>query len=133
MGLNSGIMTVGNMGSTGRMAYTLSGDNVNLGSRLEGLNKQYGTHIMMSEYTYGLVKDKVIARELDNVRVKGKNKPVVVYELIDVPEGLEPPESRDKKKKGRGTTLPLKRMAAALSCAVLTLCVSCELTHFPIS
>ncbi len=100
MGLNSGIMTVGNMGSTGRMAYTLSGDNVNLGSRLEGLNKQYGTHIMMSEYTYGLVKDKVIARELDNVRVKGKNKPVVVYELIDVPEGLEPPESRDKKKKG---------------------------------
>lgn len=99
IGLNSGVMTVGNMGSLGRMAYTLSGDNVNLGSRLEGLNKQYGTRIMMSEFTYGLVKDKVIARELDNVRVKGKNKPVVVYELVDVPEGLEPPVVASKKVK----------------------------------
>ena len=90
IGLNSGIMTVGNMGSQGRMNYTLMGDNVNLGARLEGTNKQYGTNVIMSEYTYGLVKDRVIARELDNIRVKGKNKPVVIYELVDVPEGLEP-------------------------------------------
>jgi adenylate cyclase len=89
IGLNSGIMTVGNMGSVGRMNYTLMGDNVNLGARLEGTNKQYGTGIIMSEFTYGLVKDRVIARELDNIRVKGKNKPVVIYELVDVPEGLE--------------------------------------------
>ncbi len=86
IGLNSGIMTVGNMGSLGRMNYTLTGDNVNLGARLEGTNKMYGTSIMMSEYTYGLVKDRVIARELDNIRVKGKNRPVVIYELIDVAE-----------------------------------------------
>mgnify|MGYP006276622661 CR=1 FL=1 len=92
IGINSGIMTVGNMGSQGRMNYTLMGDNVNLGARLEGTNKQYGTQIIISEYTYGLVKDRVIARELDNIRVKGKNKPVLIYELIDVPEGIAVPE-----------------------------------------
>ncbi|MCX7787166.1 MAG: CHASE2 domain-containing protein [Spirochaetes bacterium] len=87
IGINSGIMTVGNMGSPGRMNYTLMGDNVNLGARLEGTNKEYQTHIIISEYTYALVKDRVIARELDNIRVKGKNRPVLIYELIDVPEG----------------------------------------------
>jgi adenylate cyclase len=87
IGINSGIMTVGNMGSIGRMNYTLMGDNVNLGARLEGTNKQYQTNIIISEYTYGLVKKFIIARELDNIRVKGKNKPVMIYELIDVIEG----------------------------------------------
>ncbi len=91
MGINSGIMTVGNMGSLGRMNYTLTGDNVNLGARLEGTNKQYMTNVIISEYTYGLVKGRVLARELDNIRVKGKNKPVQIYELVDVLEGLEPP------------------------------------------
>jgi len=90
IGLNSGIMTVGNMGSQGRMNYTLMGDNVNLGARLEGTNKQYKTNIIISEHTYGIVKDRVIARELDNIRVKGKNKPVLIYELLDIIEGLEP-------------------------------------------
>jgi adenylate cyclase len=84
IGLNSGIMTVGNMGSPGRMDYTIMGDAVNLGARLEGANKQYFTNIIISEHTYGLVKDHVVARELDNIRVKGKNKPVLIYELIDV-------------------------------------------------
>lgn len=83
IGLNSGNMTVANVGSTKRMNYTLMGDNVNLGARLEGVNKVYRTNIIISEYTYGLVKDHVIARELDNIRVKGKNKPVLIYELID--------------------------------------------------
>ncbi len=91
IGLNTGIMTVGNMGSIGRMNYTLMGDNVNLGARLEGTNKQYSTTIIISESTYAQVKDKVVARELDNIRVKGKNKPVLIYELLDVPGGLEPP------------------------------------------
>lgn len=90
IGLNSGIMTVGNMGSQGRMNYTLMGDNVNLGARLEGTNKAYHTNIIISEFTYGLVKDKVVVRELDNIRVKGKNKPVVIYELLDVTGGLDP-------------------------------------------
>lgn len=99
IGVNSGIMTVGNMGSLGRMNYTLMGDNVNLGARLEGTNKQYGTNIIMSEFTYALVKDKVITRELDNIRVKGKNKPVLIYELIDCIEGLDVPAAGDGKSK----------------------------------
>jgi adenylate cyclase len=102
IGINSGIMTVGNMGSLQRMDYTLTGDNVNLGARLEGTNKSYFTNIIMSEYTYGLVKDKVIARELDNIRVKGKNQPVLIYELVDAIDGLEPPVPEDDRKTRRG-------------------------------
>jgi len=86
IGLNSGDMVVGNMGSTSRMDYTLMGDNVNLGARLEGTNKIYKTHIIISEYTYELVQDKVIVRELDLIKVKGKNLPVKIYELININE-----------------------------------------------
>lgn len=89
IGINSGIMTVGNMGSIQRMDYTVMGDNVNLGARLEGTNKQYKTNIIISEYTYSQVKGKVTVRELDNIRVKGKHKPVLIYELIDVENRYE--------------------------------------------
>ena len=102
IGLNSGVMTIGNMGSPGRMNYTLMGDNVNLGARLEGTNKQYGTGIIISEFTYGLVKDHFIVRELDNIRVKGKNKPVLIYELIDAIDSLDPPLLDTGKRRGRG-------------------------------
>jgi adenylate cyclase len=98
IGLNSGTMTVGNMGSPIRMNYTLMGDNVNLGSRLEAINKEYVTNIVISEYTYGRVKDKVIVRELDNIRVKGKNKPVIIYELIDMVDTYEIPQEKKAKK-----------------------------------
>lgn len=84
IGLNSGPAVVGNMGSSHRMDYTVMGDTINLGSRLEGTNKQYATRIIISEYTYALVKDRVYARELDDIRVKGKHEPVKIYELIDV-------------------------------------------------
>jgi adenylate cyclase len=104
IGINSGIMVSANMGSPLRMNYTLTGDNVNLGSRLEATNKEYKTHIIISEYTYGLVKDRFLVRELDNIRVKGKNKPVGIYELVDCLESLDPPILEDpslsrKKKK----------------------------------
>ena len=79
-------MTVGNMGSKSRMDYTLMGDNVNLGARLEGTNKIYGTNIIISEFTYEKIKDKFICRELDNIRVKGKHKPVKIFEVMDMAE-----------------------------------------------
>lgn len=84
IGLNTGPMVVGFVGSTSRMDYTLMGDMVNLGARLEGTNKIYSTSIIISEFTYDEVKDHVIARELDLIRVKGKEKPVTIYELIDM-------------------------------------------------
>jgi class 3 adenylate cyclase/CHASE2 domain-containing sensor protein len=90
IGLNTGIMTVGNMGSKNRMDYTLMGDNVNLGARLEGTNKIYGTNIIISEFTYEKIKDRFLCRELDNIRVKGKLKPVKIYEVLDyIPQGVE--------------------------------------------
>jgi adenylate cyclase len=82
IGLNTGSAVVGNMGSSQRMDYTCMGDTINLGSRLEGSNKTYGTNIIISEYTYERVKERVYARELDLVQVKGKTHPVRIYELI---------------------------------------------------
>jgi len=86
IGINTGDMVVGNMGSSSRMDYTLMGDNVNLGARLEGTNKVYGTNIIISEYTYEHVRDFVLVRELDLIRVKGKEQPVKIYELLDIIE-----------------------------------------------
>jgi adenylate cyclase len=81
VGLNSGIMTVGNMGSEFRMAYTVMGDEVNLGSRLEGITKQYGVALIVSENTKNLAPDYAY-RELDRVRVKGKDLPITIYEPV---------------------------------------------------
>ncbi len=106
IGINSGIMTVGNMGSLGRMDYTIMGDAVNLGARLEGTNKQYGTHIIISENTYGLVRDHVVVRELDNIRVKGKNKPVLIYELLDMVEPVVDGSSGNGAGQVASTTGP---------------------------
>lgn len=82
VGLNTGTMMVGNIGSAQLLDYTAIGDEMNLAARLEGANKIYGTLIMMGPGTYESVKDQVEARELDRVRVAGKHNAVTVYELL---------------------------------------------------
>src|SRR5580704_12927251 len=83
IGLNTGVASVGRMGSSLRRGYTALGDSVNLSSRLEGLNKDYGTHIIVNETTYeGAKDDGFVFRELDLIRVKGKLQPVTIYQLM---------------------------------------------------
>ncbi len=85
-GLNTGDMVLGNMGSEIRFDYTVMGDAVNLGSRLESANKQYGTRIMIGENTYQMAREMIFARELDLLRVQGKTTPEKVYELVGLKE-----------------------------------------------
>jgi len=89
VGLSSGELVTGNMGSTMRMNYTMMGDMVNLGSRLESSAKQYGVYIQVEETLYEAVKDQFEWRFLDYVRVKGRTTPVKTYELLAEKEKLD--------------------------------------------
>jgi adenylate cyclase len=82
IGLHSGNMIVGNIGSNDRLDYTAIGDTVNLASRLEGTNKMFGSHIIISETTYDQARSAIEARPLDFIRVKGKTKPIRIFELL---------------------------------------------------
>ncbi len=92
IGLNTDNVVVGNMGSAYRMDYTMMGDGVNLAARLEGVNKQYGTYLLISEFTYEAAKEHIEVRELDMIRVVGKNEPIRIYEVMgkkgEVPAGI---------------------------------------------
>ena len=110
MGLNTDEMVVGNVGGAGRFDYTVIGDAVNLGSRLEGANKTYGTHILISERAYDLVKEQLLCRELDLLIVKGKSKPIRVFELIaERSEEIDPNKLRLIDLYNTGLTLYRER------------------------
>jgi hypothetical protein len=85
LGINTGEMVVGNMGTPNKMDYTIMGNAVNLAARLEGVNKQYNTKgILISEYTRERIGDEFILRPLSRVRVVGINTPIRLYELLDI-------------------------------------------------
>jgi adenylate cyclase len=103
IGINTGSMIIGNMGSTERFAYTVIGDEANLGARLEAANKDFRTHILISEATWQRVSDEIAARELDVVTFRGMARPVRVFEVL----GTQPLQGED--------ALRLERFAAGLA------------------
>ncbi|MCG8572662.1 MAG: adenylate/guanylate cyclase domain-containing protein, partial [Spirochaetes bacterium] len=84
IGINTGKVTFGNVGAKERMDFTSIGDTVNLAARLEGANKEYNTKTLISEFVYEKVKDHFICREIDLIQVKGKTRPVIIYEILQI-------------------------------------------------
>ena len=109
VGLNSGEMVTGNMGSSMRMNYTMMGDTVNLAARLEPAAKHYGAYILVAENTQKVVADQFDWRFLDYLRVKGKKKPVKAYELISLKNEMTDKQSQLVKAFDEGMSLYHKK------------------------
>ncbi len=96
--MNSGRVILGNFGSSDRFQYTVLGDEVNLASRLEGANRNYGTTILFSEHTRGALFGQVNLKEVDAVQIDGKRDPVKIYTVVS--EESQQPLSPDEKTHG---------------------------------
>ena len=117
IGLCSGTAVVGNMGSKTRMDYTMMGDTVNTAARLEGVNKIYGTYILICESTYKASKDKISARRIDYIKVVGKKEPVNIYEPTGFTEETDENILKTSKEYEKGFCLYQKRdWKKAISC-----------------
>jgi adenylate cyclase len=97
IGINTGNMVVGNMGTQQKMDYTIMGNAVNLAARLEGVNKQYGTWILASEDTIKETNEKVITRKLDRVRVVGINEPVRLHNIVEMADTISAKDAQTVK------------------------------------
>jgi adenylate cyclase len=102
IGINHGECILGNIGFQNKMDYTIIGDTVNLASRIESLTKLYHRPLIVSEYVYEMTKDKFLYRKIDNVRVKGKEKPVGIYAVYSGFRG----EDNSRLRSGESTGLP---------------------------
>ena len=89
IGINTGSMVAGNMGTQNKMNYTIMGNTVNLAARLEGVNKQYGTWILTTKATLEETGNRLLSRKLDRVRVVGINEPIQLYELLETRQNAD--------------------------------------------